>query len=46
LVVAELPEVKDDLVPDMEEVLTSFCARLDGRGSARNRASRPSRTST
>ena len=31
-------EVTDDLVRDMVEVLTSFCARLYGRRSARNRA--------
>ncbi len=31
-------EVDDDLVRDMTEVLTSFCARLYGRRSARNRA--------
>jgi putative resolvase len=31
-------EMKDDLVTDMIEVLTSFCARLHGRGSSRNRA--------
>jgi len=31
-------EVDDDLVRDMLEVLTSFCARLYGRRSARNRA--------
>lgn len=31
-------EVEDDLVRDMVEVLTSFCARLYGRRSARNRA--------
>jgi putative resolvase len=31
-------EVTDDLIPDMVEVLTSFCARLYGRRSARNRA--------
>ena len=31
-------EVDDDLVRDMVEVLTSFCARLYGRRSARNRA--------
>jgi putative resolvase len=29
---------RDDLVRDMTEVLTSFCARLYGRRSARNRA--------
>jgi len=31
-------EVEDDLVRDMVEVLTSFCARLYGRRSAKNRA--------
>lgn len=31
-------EVDDDLVRDMTEVLTSFCARLYGRRSAKNRA--------
>lgn len=31
-------EVKDDLVRDMVEVLTSMCARLYGRRSARKRA--------
>jgi len=31
-------EVKDDLVQDMIEILTSFCARLYGRRSARNKA--------
>jgi putative resolvase len=31
-------EVDDDLVRDMVEVLTWFCARLYGRRSARNRA--------
>jgi putative resolvase len=31
-------EVKDDLVQDMLEVLTSFCARLYGRRSAKNKA--------
>ena len=29
-------EVDDDLVRDMAEVLTSFCARLYGRRGARN----------
>lgn len=38
LVVLDGGEVDDDLVPDMVEVLTSFCARLYGRRSARNRA--------
>lgn len=34
--VAKSDEVKDDLVPDMVDVLTSFCARLYGRRSARS----------
>jgi len=38
LIVMEKSEVKDDLVQDMIEVLTSFCARLYGRRSARNKA--------
>ncbi len=38
LVVIEAGEVDDDLVRDMTEVLTSFCARLYGRRSAKNRA--------
>jgi len=38
LVVLDTGEVDDDLVRDMVEVLTSFCARLYGRRSARNRA--------
>jgi putative resolvase len=38
LVVLDERELKDDLVQDMIEVLTSFCARLYGRRSARNRA--------
>jgi putative resolvase len=38
LVVVDDGEVTDDLVRDMTEVLTSFCARLYGRRSARNRA--------
>ena len=38
LIVVESSEVKDDLVQDMIEVLTSFCARLYGRRSARNKA--------
>lgn len=38
LVVLDHGEVEDDLVRDMVEVLTSFCARLYGRRSARNRA--------
>jgi putative resolvase len=38
LVVLDDGEVTDDLVGDMVEVLTSFCAHLYGRRSARNRA--------
>jgi len=38
MVVLDDGEVDDDLVRDMVEVLTSFCARLYGRRSARNRA--------
>jgi putative resolvase len=38
LVVLDDGEMDDDLVRDMTEVLTSFCARLYGRRSARNRA--------
>jgi putative resolvase len=38
LIVADSSEVKDDLVQDMNEVLTSFCARLYGRRSAKNKA--------
>ena len=40
VVVLEEREVDDDLVRDMTEVLTSFCARLYGRRSARRRAER------
>jgi putative resolvase len=38
LVVLDSGEITDDLVRDMVEVLTSLCARLYGRRSARNRA--------
>jgi putative resolvase len=38
LIVLDDGEVDADLVPDMVEVLTLFCARLYGRRSARNRA--------
>ncbi len=40
LVVVDPAETTDDLVRDMVEVLTSFCARLYGRRGARNRALR------
>jgi predicted site-specific integrase-resolvase len=38
LIVVDPGEVKDDLVQDMIEVLTSFCARLYGRRSAKHKA--------
>ena len=38
VVVIDDAEVDDDLVRDMTEVLTSFCARLYGRRGTRNRA--------
>ena len=38
LIVVEQGEAHDDLVPDMVDVLTSFCARLYGKRSARHRA--------
>ena len=38
MVVLDAGEVDDDLVRDMVEVLTSFCARLYGKRSAGNRA--------
>jgi len=38
LVVLDPAEVEDDLVRDMTEILTSFCACLYSRGPARNRA--------
>lgn len=40
LVVLDDGEVDDDLVREITEVLTSFCARLYGRRSAMNRAKR------
>ena len=40
LLVVDETELKDDLVQDMISVLTSFCARLYGRRSARHRAER------
>lgn len=38
LLVADQGELNDDLVRDMIEVLTSFCARLYGKRSAKNKA--------
>lgn len=38
LIIVDDAELDDDLVRDMTEVLTSFCARLYGRRSARHRA--------
>jgi putative resolvase len=40
LVVLDDTETTDDLVRDMTEVLTSMCARLYGRRSAKSRAAR------
>jgi predicted site-specific integrase-resolvase len=40
LVVVDSSEVDDDLVRDMTEILTSMCARLDGKRGAQNRARR------
>ena len=40
LIVIDDSEVPDDLVRDMTEVLTCFCARLYGKRSAANRAKR------
>lgn len=40
VVVTEEGEVEDDLTRDVVEVLTSFCARLHGRRSAKRRAER------
>jgi putative resolvase len=40
LVVVDQTEMKDDLVQDMVDVLTSFCARLYGRRAAKNRAAK------
>jgi putative resolvase len=38
LIVVEQAEVSEDVVRDMVEVLTSFCARLSGRRSAKHQA--------
>ncbi len=38
IIVVDETEMKDDLVQDMIDVLTSFCVRLYGRRSAKNRA--------
>ncbi|MFH1731960.1 MAG: IS607 family transposase, partial [Planctomycetota bacterium] len=38
ILVLDKSEVTDDLVRDMTEVLTSFCARLYGKRSAKARA--------
>ena len=40
IVVVAYREVDDDLVRDMTEVMTSLCARLHGKRSARRRAER------
>ena len=38
LIIVDDSELDDDLVRDMTEVLTSFCARLYGRRSAKRKA--------
>lgn len=38
VLVTDQGEPADDLARDIAEVLTAVCARLDGRGGARNRA--------
>lgn len=38
VIVLEDREVENDLVRDMTEVLTTYCARLYGRRSAKRRA--------
>ena len=38
IIVVDETELTDDLVSDMIDLLTSFCARLYGKRSARNRA--------
>lgn len=43
LAVLDSDEMGDDLVRDVTEVLTSFCARLYGRHSARNRTEKAPR---
>ena len=40
IVVMDQDEVEDDLVRDVTEVMTSLCARLYGRRSAKRRAER------
>ncbi|MEM3852045.1 MAG: IS607 family transposase [Methanomassiliicoccales archaeon] len=40
VMVANETEYKDDMVQDMVDVLTCFCARMYGRRSAKNRAER------
>jgi predicted site-specific integrase-resolvase len=40
LIVVDPAEVDDDLMRDLTEILTSFCARLYGKRSAADRAER------
>ena len=40
IIILDAGELEDDLVRDMAEVLTSFCARLHGRRGTRSRALR------
>jgi len=38
ILVVDHDEVKDDLIRDMTDVLTSFCSRLYGNRAARHKA--------
>ena len=38
VIVMDESKLKDDLVQDMIEILTSFCTRLYGRRAAKNKA--------
>jgi putative resolvase len=40
ILVVDPSEVKDDLIRDMTEVLTSFCARLYGKRAAKHKAAK------
>lgn len=46
VIVVDEAEMNDDLVQDMIDVMTSFCARLYGRRGAKNRAKRSVRAVT
>jgi len=46
LIVVDSAEMQDDLVQDMIDVMTSFCARPYGRRGAKNRAKRGVKAAT